>query len=117
MASETYSLDPAPGRERQATSSPLAEDGARCRKPPLTDGGRTLGHVGGDRCRQCGGGRRMDGSAVTALAALLGAAVGGLTSLTATLLTHRIQVRAQWLAQEFVRRQDLYNGFIEDASR
>lgn len=59
----------------------------------------------------------MEGSAITALAALLGATVGGLTSVTATWLTQRTQVRAQWHAQEVVRRQDLYNGFIEDASR
>jgi hypothetical protein len=59
----------------------------------------------------------MDGSAITTLAALLGAAVGGLTSVTATWLTQRTQVRAQWLGQEIQRRQDLYKGFIEDASR
>ena len=59
----------------------------------------------------------MDGSAISALAALMGAMVGGLTSVTATWLTQRTQVRAQWLGQEVVRRQDLYNGFIEDASR
>jgi hypothetical protein len=59
----------------------------------------------------------MDASAITTLAALLGAAVGGLTSVTATWLAQRTQVRAQWLGQELQRRQDLYNGFIEDASR
>lgn len=59
----------------------------------------------------------MESSAITTLAALLGAAVGGLTSVTATWLTQRTQVRAQWLGQEFQRRQELYKGFIEDASR
>ena len=59
----------------------------------------------------------MDGSAITAFAALLGAAVGGLTSVTATWLTQRTQARSQWLAQELLRRQDLYKGFIEDASK
>lgn len=58
----------------------------------------------------------MDASAITALAALFGAAVGGLTSVTATWLAQRNQVRAQWLGQDFQRRQDLYKGFIEDAS-
>ena len=59
----------------------------------------------------------MDGSAITALAALLGAAVGGLTSVTATWLAQRTQVRAQFRGQEIQRRQDLYKEFIEDASR
>ena len=59
----------------------------------------------------------MDASAITALAALLGAALGGLTSLSASLLSQRIQVRAQRLAHELDRRQDLYKEFIEQASR
>ena len=59
----------------------------------------------------------MDASAITALAALLGAAVGGLTSLCASLLTQRIQVRAQRLAHEVDRRQDLYKEFIEEATQ
>jgi hypothetical protein len=36
-----------------------------------------------------------DGSIVTALAALIGTAVGGFTSVIAGLLSHRLQVRAQ----------------------
>jgi hypothetical protein len=59
----------------------------------------------------------MDPSAITALAALFGAAVGGLTSLCASVLSHRMQTRAQSLAREVDRRQDLYNEFIEEASR
>ena len=59
----------------------------------------------------------MDGSAITALAALMGAAIGGLTSLTATLITQRTQVRAQWLNQDLLRRQELYRDFIGDASQ
>jgi hypothetical protein len=59
----------------------------------------------------------VDGSAISALAALLGAAIGGLTSLTATLITQRTQVRAQWLGQDLLRRQELYRDFIGDASQ
>jgi hypothetical protein len=59
----------------------------------------------------------MDASAITALAALLGATIGGLSSLLATWLTQRVQTRARWLAQDILRRQDLYKEFIEDASK
>jgi hypothetical protein len=59
----------------------------------------------------------MNASVVSALAALLGAAIGGLTSVLATWLTQRTQVRAEWIAQERVRRQDLYKEFIDEATR
>ena len=59
----------------------------------------------------------MDASVTTALATLLGAATGGLTSVLATWLTHRTQARAQWLEQDALRRQDLYEKFIEAAAR
>ena len=59
----------------------------------------------------------MDGSAGTALATLLGAATGGLTSMLATWLTHRTQARAQWREQDALRRQNLYKEFIEAAAR
>jgi hypothetical protein len=59
----------------------------------------------------------MDASAITALAALTGAAVGGLTSGFASWLIQKTQVRAQWLAQEKILRQELYKEFIEEASK
>jgi hypothetical protein len=59
----------------------------------------------------------VDASTTTALATLLGAATGGLTSVVATWLAHRTQVRAQWLKDDALRRQDLYNEFIETATR
>src|ERR1700731_2066814 len=59
----------------------------------------------------------MNASAISALAALAGTAVGGLTSVFANWLTHRIQVRAQWLQHEKNRRQILYRDFIEEASK
>jgi hypothetical protein len=59
----------------------------------------------------------MDASVITGLAAVVGAAIGGLTSILASWLTQRTQARARWLAQDIVRRQDLYKGFIEAASK
>src|SRR5262249_58040338 len=43
--------------------------------------------------------------------------IGGLTSLVATWMTQRRQLRAQWLEQDLTQRQDLYKEFIEDASK
>ena len=59
----------------------------------------------------------MDVSIISALAALTGAAVGGLTSGIATWLNHRSQVRAEWILHEKSRRQTLYRDFIEEASK
>ena len=59
----------------------------------------------------------MNASVISALAALAGTAVGGLTSVFANWLTHRIQVRAQWLQHEKNQRQILYRDFIVEASK
>src|SRR3984957_19423386 len=59
----------------------------------------------------------MDNSIISVLAALTGAAVGGLTSGIANWINHRSQVRAQWLNHEMNRRQILYKDFIEEASK
>jgi hypothetical protein len=59
----------------------------------------------------------VDASIISALAALTGAAVGGLTSGIANWLNHRSQLRAQWLLHEKSRRQILYRDFIEEASK
>ncbi len=59
----------------------------------------------------------MNASAISALAALTGAAIGGFTSIIASLLTQRYQARAQWLVQERLRRQELYKEFIQEASK
>jgi hypothetical protein len=59
----------------------------------------------------------VDVSIISALAALTGAAVGGLTSGIATWLNHRSQVRADWVLHEKSRRQILYRDFIEEASK
>jgi hypothetical protein len=59
----------------------------------------------------------VDDSATTALATLLGAATGGLTSVLATWLAQRTQASAQRLEQDALRRQGLYKEFIETAAR
>ena len=59
----------------------------------------------------------MDASIISALAALTGAAVGGLTSGIANWRSQRSQARAQWILHEKTRRQTLYRDFIEDAAK
>ncbi len=59
----------------------------------------------------------VDVSIISALAALTGAAVGGLTSGMAAWLNHRSQVRVEWALHEKSRRQTLYKDFIEDAAK
>ena len=59
----------------------------------------------------------MNASVISALSALLGAAIGGTASFLASWMTQRIQVRAQWLIQERLHRQELYKEFIEEASK
>ena len=59
----------------------------------------------------------MNVSIITALAALAGAAIGGLTSVFASWLTQHAQARAQWITHDKLRRQELYKEFIETASK
>jgi ferredoxin-NADP reductase len=59
----------------------------------------------------------MEASIISALAALTGSAVGGLTSVAANWLNQKSQIRAQWLHHERNRRQILYRNFIEEASK
>jgi hypothetical protein len=59
----------------------------------------------------------MNTEYLSALAALAGSVVGGLTSLGASWLTQRVQFSAQVLANDIARRIDLYKGFIEEASK
>jgi hypothetical protein len=59
----------------------------------------------------------MNAPTISAMAALLGAAIGGLASFLASWMTQRMQMRALWLTQERLRRQDLYKEFIEEASK
>lgn len=59
----------------------------------------------------------MNPSLISALAALVGAVIGGLTSVLASWLTQHTQVKAEWLAHDRARRQEVYKEFIEDASK
>jgi hypothetical protein len=53
----------------------------------------------------------------TAFAALAGSVIGGLTTFAAAWVTQRQQANVQWLLQEKTRRQELYQQFIEEASK
>lgn len=59
----------------------------------------------------------MDVAYISAVAALAGSVVGGLTSTMTTWLTQRAQARAAYIASEVTRRQDLYRDFICTASK
>jgi hypothetical protein len=60
--------------------------------------------------------KKMDVAYISALSALAGSAVGGLTSTLTTWMTQRAQARATQLVHEISRRQDLYRDFITAAS-
>jgi hypothetical protein len=59
----------------------------------------------------------MDPSIISALAALGGATIGGLTSVVGAWWAQQKQVTAQEFAQDKLRRQELYREFIQDASK
>jgi hypothetical protein len=59
----------------------------------------------------------MDASIISALAAVGGATIGGLTCVVGAWWTQQKQVTAQEIAQDKLRRRDLYKEFIEDASK
>ena len=59
----------------------------------------------------------MDITYVSALSALAGSMIGGLTTGSTNWLTQRAQARAGQRANEMLRRSDLYRDFIVAASR
>ena len=59
----------------------------------------------------------MDPAYLSALAALAGTAVGGLTSFLGSWLGQRAQAKAQLFLQDKGRRQELYHEFIDAASQ
>ena len=59
----------------------------------------------------------MDVAYVSALSALAGSVIGGLTSGYTTWLTQRTQARAGMAAHDFARREDLIRDFIVAASK
>jgi hypothetical protein len=59
----------------------------------------------------------LDVAYISALSALAGSVIGGLTSTLTTWMTQRTQARATHLALDITRRQDLYRDFIAAASK
>lgn len=53
----------------------------------------------------------------SALAALLGATIGGLLSVLASWIAQRVQSRSQWVVQEIKQRQQLYSEFVQGSVR
>ena len=59
----------------------------------------------------------MDFAYVSALSALAGSVVGGLTSGATTWLSYQAQIREGRIAHDLSRRQDLFRDFIAAASK
>ena len=59
----------------------------------------------------------MNPAYLSALAALAGSAVGGLTSFASAWLTQRHQDRARRISGDKAKRQKLYKQFIDEASK
>jgi hypothetical protein len=59
----------------------------------------------------------MDVAYISALSALAGSIIGGLTTGFTTWLSHRSQVRSSYREHQLVRRQDLFRHFIVSASK
>jgi hypothetical protein len=59
----------------------------------------------------------MDSGLFSASAALVGAAIGGSMSFLGSWIVKQKEVRAQWVGQDRLRRQDLYKEFIQEASK
>jgi hypothetical protein len=59
----------------------------------------------------------MDSATLSALAALCGAIIGGLTSFGTSWLSQQTQAKVQQRAHKLSQREDLYKDFIEKASK
>ena len=59
----------------------------------------------------------MDPGYFSALAALAGSTIGGLTTLAASWLTQHVQFQTQRRAADLTKREDLYGNFIDEASK
>jgi hypothetical protein len=59
----------------------------------------------------------MDASLIQVIPALAGTLIGGATTFLSSWVVQRRTVRAQSLGQDILRREDLYNEFIEEASK
>jgi hypothetical protein len=65
----------------------------------------------------CGVTEQMDVAYISALSALVGSVLGGLTSGITSWLHQRTQARAEQLTRDRTRRQELYKDFIIAASK
>jgi hypothetical protein len=59
----------------------------------------------------------MDSAYVSAISALAGSAIGGLTSLMASWLSHHVQFSSQERSANRNTRVELYKSFFEEASK
>ena len=59
----------------------------------------------------------MDAAYVSALAALAGTAIGGLTSFVTSWMTQHSQAKLQRIASEREKREVLFGRFLEEAAR
>jgi hypothetical protein len=59
----------------------------------------------------------MDAGYISAIAALAGSTIGGLTSLATSWITQRQQFKTQQLGHYLNKREELYTLFIEEAAR
>ena len=59
----------------------------------------------------------MNGGVISALAAIMGALVGGLASLASTWIGERSRHRRDFIQREIARRETAYSEFIDHASK
>ena len=59
---------------------------------------------------------QIDPTLLSPISALLGALIGGSTSLVAAIYSQRVQDRLQRLANEIAKREGVYADFVMDAS-
>ena len=59
----------------------------------------------------------MTAAYISALAALAGTAIGGLTSFATSYMTQQAQSKAQRLAAEKYKREDLFGRFLDEAAK
>jgi hypothetical protein len=62
-------------------------------------------------------GRIMDAAYISAVSALAGSVIGGLTTALTTWLSQRTQARAGQVAHDLARREDLIRDFVVAASK
>ena len=59
----------------------------------------------------------MDAAFIPTISALAGTVIGGITSFATSWLSQTAQSRAQRLAQERTKREELYSKFLEETAR